>query len=63
LRRWGADGSQDVERYDLDFDSVFALSDELAETNRRRCHRLVDAFLDEFADSPSQVDGALERQR
>jgi GMP synthase-like glutamine amidotransferase len=49
VRRWGAGGTNDAERYGVDFEAVFALSDQLAQSNRRRCHTLVDAFLDEIA--------------
>ena len=49
IRRWGAESAREAELYDVDFDALYAQSDELAEQSRKRCHALVDAFLDKVA--------------
>ena len=49
VRRWGAEGAADAERYDIDLDDVYRRSDELADDARARCTVLVDAFLDRVA--------------
>ena len=53
IRRWGRDAGADARRNGVDLEAVYAQSDQLAEANRRRCHALVDAFLDRVA-FPSQ---------
>jgi GMP synthase-like glutamine amidotransferase len=49
IRRWGSEGAADAERYGLDLDAMYRLSDELAEDAQARCNVLVDAFLDRVA--------------
>lgn len=53
VRRWGSSATDDASRYGIDFPAVYAETDERAETARKRCHALVDAFLDQVAASPS----------
>lgn len=49
IRRWGAASAREAELYGIDFDGVYQQSDEIAELSRKRCHELVDAFLDTVA--------------
>lgn len=49
IRRWGGEGAADAERYGLDMEAMYRLSDELAEDARVRCNVLVDAFVDRVA--------------
>lgn len=49
IRRWGRDATADAQQYGIDLEAVYARSEQLAESNRRRCHDLVDAFLDRIA--------------
>ncbi len=49
VRRWGSTATADADKYGIDFDAVYAKSDELASSARDRCHNLVDAFIDSVA--------------
>lgn len=49
IRRWGSTADDDAHKYGIDLPAVYAESDERAETTRKRCHALVDAFLDQVA--------------
>jgi GMP synthase-like glutamine amidotransferase len=52
VRRWGSTAAEDAARYGIDFDDVYAESDTRADDARRRCHELVDAFLDRVGLQP-----------
>lgn len=49
IRRWGSDAGADAAEHGIDLEAVYQRSDELAASNRERCHALVDAFLDRIA--------------
>lgn len=46
IRRWGDDSASEADEYGIDFDALYAQSEQLAAQNRERCYALVDAFLD-----------------
>ena len=49
IRRWGEAAGQEAADAGADFAQIARQTDELAEQNRKRCHALVDAFLDTVA--------------
>jgi GMP synthase-like glutamine amidotransferase len=49
IRRWGSTATNDAGKYGVDLEAVYVESDERASESRRRCHGLVDAFLDQVA--------------
>ncbi|MEO8330436.1 MAG: type 1 glutamine amidotransferase [Candidatus Nanopelagicales bacterium] len=49
VRRWGSTGGADADKYGIDFDAIYAESDERDARARKQCHDLVDAFLDSVA--------------
>jgi GMP synthase-like glutamine amidotransferase len=53
IRRWGAESATESERYGIDFEAIYAQSDELDQQNRERCYQLVDAFLSEVVNDSS----------
>ncbi len=46
IRRWGEDSAAEADEYGIDFEALYAQSEQLAEQNRERAYQLVDAFLD-----------------
>jgi GMP synthase-like glutamine amidotransferase len=46
IRRWGDDSASEAVEYGIDFEALYAQSEQLAEENRERCYTLVDTFLD-----------------
>ena len=49
VRRWGSTAAADADKYGIDFDAMYAESNERASSARNRCHDLVDAFIDSVA--------------
>lgn len=50
IRRWGSSSSDDAAKYAIDFEAVYAQSDDVASDARKRCHDFVDAFLARIAE-------------
>lgn len=53
IRRWGKSAATDAEKYGVNLEAVYLESDRRANDSRRRCHDLVDTFLDQVAAPPS----------
>jgi GMP synthase-like glutamine amidotransferase len=49
IRRWGVAAGQEAVDAGADFEQIARQSDQLAEQSRKRCHALVDGFLDRVA--------------
>jgi GMP synthase-like glutamine amidotransferase len=57
IRSWGDSSPDDAVKYGVDFESVYAQSDELQTDARTRAHNLVDAFLTQVAGVTATAGG------